>query len=488
MNAKQQHLSLPPSRTDEGKSTGPRTTRLRAFKRAVLAARFAALVLAVAVPSQLLAHALAQAPATRPVVASELDPLAQLASAREAYEDAMDRARAAVVEAFDRRLEQVRSKAVVAEADLEAVRKDRSAFLADGSLPEKGFPAGARFASETRLARKRLSAALSKAASDLRRQEATEPVAKLLVVELEKLQAESDVSAWGPDLLASMPAAARRIASDTTPVAVELVPPVPGSEPTEAASLPTDGYRIEIRARTDAPGAVVLDIPLPGGTRSVAVRTLPAGPDGTIRVLLSVRGDHVSADLGSARPVLDPADRSDGATRLLVRSEGGSLTLESVRIKPIKDAPAEAQPAAERTPRPDRGAAPRPAPVARPAVLAVADSLAKGDSFAGSRNDDDGKPMNATATVMSVGPNRLVLHVSEVNGTVWSYEFAIRRDKVALVGSRFIRGNQGGWTRSEVSGAGSLDGDTLTFTYQWRVNSAHVRNQRVNGTFTLTKN
>ncbi|MBX3357124.1 MAG: hypothetical protein KF745_01720 [Phycisphaeraceae bacterium] len=298
------------------------------------------------------------------------DAAAILSKSREQYERAMDDIRRAISAQLESKKEQAKKLKDNTEATAEVLEEIKE-FIATGAIPDTK-------------SREKLEQAYRKAASQMKKAYNDALLSpdgeRLFAADAAQFWSQWDLVPWGPDLVNSE----RTLAS---------------TDDTLVVDAESEGeYRVDVHGTCRGKGCVVLlDIPLADGRR-LRLPSLPID-DGPVRLLLSVREDHVSADLGFARPV-DLSTASNHETKgIEVSAANGAVVIESVRVKPIV-----------------AGSPPEPMdPAKRPADSRQpdnADPLPLNASGSGNLyNHNSQNPVNAQVTVIERDGSTVVLRV-----------------------------------------------------------------------------
>lgn len=253
-------------------------------------------------------------------------PDSKLAAARIKYESGMADLRKQVLKGIDAREQAQRSRASIDAAELEKIKQERTAFAEAGTLPASAANAKALIKQQRKQLLDAYKAAANQARSSKLKQD---DLATALDAEATSITGENDLAAWSDDRLAAN--AQRKLTA--------------GSEPGFQQTLDVDqSYRLELLAQTDAGTTLNLEIPTPKKTRVTVPVSCANG--GSVRVLLAVRDAAVSPELGVDHPVAPFASSDNDAAELQIKVLSGSVTLKSLKTKPIlaageEDAPAK---------------------------------------------------------------------------------------------------------------------------------------------------
>jgi len=280
--------------------------------------------------------------------------------------------------------------------------------------------------------------------------------------EADQFEKQSDIVGWGPNLTEKVSTEDRTLAPGGKPLTVEM--PVKGE------------YRLDIRAkRSGEAGTLTVEVPLVDGKR-LAIPAL-VGKDGNVRVLVTVREGFVGADLGVQRPVELSKAASGASTTMDLRAEGGSFSVESVRVKAVVQGVPEATQDVARTPK-DRD---KQKVAANPN-----DRLTEGTVLVGERKTGDGKIRpEVGAKIESRIGNTIVLVTERLDGKGKLVRTIELGSNGRLSPSAMIaRG--GPLTNFNVTtGSGTFDGTFLTLTTKAKLSGPGTTNNAFEDTLTL---
>jgi len=344
---------------------------------------------------------------------------AALASAHKTYESAMQGVRADIDRAVKKKLDAATKPGAVDNEALDAARAEKLAFEAEGKWPEGTDSERAR--GRAAAAAQALLGAYGRAVAAYTK-EGNEPLAQAIIQERKAFENRCDLTPWGPNLVKDKPDAERTLSSE-------------GPELTVEATLP-EGYRVEVTAKRNGDaGWLIVGVPLGHGER-LPVSSL-ADKDGIIHLLLSVRTDGISADLGAARPVeLSKAVAGKGLT---LRSQDGPILIESIRLKPILTGGPEAVAAKQ-----------KPDPKSKPKLDDPNDRYVAGKTWRG-RNKDGGM---STIKLTSRNGDRVEFELpGSFAGSLWRIGGRLRGGVVAVDDMDRIR-NPAGHPAVKVTGPG----------------------------------
>jgi hypothetical protein len=372
-----------------------------------------------------------------------------LTRSRLSYEDAMEQLRGHVLAALDHHLA-ARAAAPVRDrdelADLEAQRRG---FLEGGAWPRVARVENLRPRAD--VLRRGLLAAFDRARSASVRAGATAE-AEALDAAARQFATECDLAAFSPNLVQTLPEEQRRIAA--TPVRWVF------------DELQQARYRLELVAeRVAGNGSLTIGV-APAEGRKVDVQG-EAG-HATVRVLLSVRGAEVSADLGAGgAPRRTEEELAPGT--LVLRARAGEFRLSSVRVKPlaqVRTDPDEAdqQETAKATPPP------RPAPV-EPVRGASAADQERVDPFAvGTTWDGKWNEGSCSIAVVSRGQDSVTFQITRDNGAVFCVDCTTRQLSTRVEAVHHTKVPKGGAKRtlSGVDGGGYVSGDQFSLRFHCR--------------------
>ncbi len=249
-------------------------------------------------------------------LAQEVDKTGQILSrARVKYEYAMATLRRGV----DRRAVAAIDKASKANAPVDAIFKaqtDLDDFRTLGKLPKNATQD--RWMKEYAKASGAMSKAYARAIAGYAKS-GEDRLQLAVIAEAEQFGNLWDLVPWRPSFTEGMSAIDRSIMA--------------GGALTFENDLSGE-YRIEVKARRigDA-GTLSINLPLANGQRLI----LPAitNDDGDVRVILTVREDHVSADLGVDRPIDLNESGTEESYGLVISSEDAAFVILLVRVKPL---------------------------------------------------------------------------------------------------------------------------------------------------------
>lgn len=380
-----------------------------------------------------------------------------LARAREKYESGMETIRNGVLGDLDTELKRADRTNDNPLNAMEAAREQLRAFNATGTLPE--YP------------RKQLRENMYARAAQAMRDEYERAVklypslerldlADIVTAESRQFASYWDLGPWGENLIEGKSEAERTV--------------LPGSEPLTCPLDAASEYRIEIRAkRVGDLGAMSVELPFGEGKR-IAIPTL-ANDKGEFRVLLTVRSDHISADLGVQRPIdLAATVRSD-ARIIAMRASKGDVVVESVRVKPV----VAGEPASHSDANTSGTSG-----SSRDRVVA-SDLMPVGSVWRGSVRHNTHDDFDTRFEVKSVSGDRIIMSGSWIGRVKLEFGFKFDGTRLHLDSVR-EESNTGG-TRTQVSGSGEVSENGMATSYRWRVSGGSLRNQSVYGTMSLER-
>ncbi len=390
------------------------------------------------------------------VLGDEVDSLlSDLAAARVRYEAEMERQRIAVREAVAKHDEGLRRNPD--PAAIQSLKDALQQFEATGAYPSiAGVEA---IAKRVRKAERALQDAYERAEKACWKQK-QDSLAESLKAERERMSEEQDIVPFGDNLVALIDE--RKQVAGGVPCVVPINVEGRGA------------YRLEIVAkRVAGGGTLVITLPLPDGRRCTAHAT---GAVDDVRLLLSVRDELISADLGVTRPIAAAVGGEESPRSIALAARDGAFHVTSLRIKPILDAEPE------QAANPDDKAAPRREAPAKPDPAA---GLTKGSTWSGKRIAAGFGEIRVTATVVKRSDNDVEIKTPTVDGVgsvFWVLK--VKGDRLHLTGMRY----SGNRSRSyaDVSGEGKIEGDQLKFEYRCRFKTAK-RNTDESGTMNLTR-
>ncbi|MCG3131880.1 MAG: hypothetical protein FLDDKLPJ_02690 [Phycisphaerae bacterium] len=390
--------------------------------------------------------------------------IADLASARKRYEKYVTERSNEVLAACDKAENALRSKNATWE-EIEGVTKQREAFQSTGAWPASVNVASQlkRFIDHREYMVKNYETAIRESKKAM-----ADSIAKILEAERDAFQNESDITPWRP-LLSPKPDKPDSAAADSFVVGTDKKT-IPFGE------FATGAYKLELKAKRSegGEGPLHLRFPLPDG-RQGSAQALPDG-EKEYHVVLSIRDSLVSADLGIIRPLsIPPAEESENSNPsrdLVLWTDAGAVSVESVSIKPLRSA-TEAELEAKITPRPARDDS---GPLVRKVVDPAAE-LTEGSVWKG---EFDGEP-DQTLKVLSRSDNEVVVSVTRPRAPgTFMFCFGIKGDQLTL---KWMRGGAASEdvTFAGESGAGQIKGRQLRWTYSCRANFGHNGSRPRNG-------
>ena len=383
--------------------------------------------------------------AQRVAVAQSDDVTAQsLARARETYERSMEPIRDDINKAIMAKIARVSKPGKVDKDKQTQAEGESDAFKASGDWPDVTNATALKNRAATAGNAMRDAYAAARAAYTKANKHALRDAVR---DEADQFEKQSDIIPWKLNLIENLSTEDRTLAPGGKPLTVEM------SEKGE--------YRFEIRAkRSGEAGTLTVEVPLVDGKR-LAIPAL-VGKDGNVRVLVTVREGFIGADLGVQRPVELSKAASGASTTMDLRAEGGSFSVESVRVKAVvQGVPAATQDVAKKGPekRPESK------------VFRFTDHWAQGAKLSGDRVHGQGKPWDMSGTtVKEIGASRIVLNSPDEGGggnfrRDWVLDVSGGRIVVAAIR---VKG-PGSSSFQEVSGSGTITENTISFTYRYRI-------------------
>ncbi|MGE3107338.1 MAG: hypothetical protein AB7G11_15890 [Phycisphaerales bacterium] len=401
-----------------------------------------------------------------PAGAQQRDPVAQrLAAAREVYERKMESIRERVLGAIASAKRSARKPGTV-----EALDAARAGFISQGTWPDvSDLP---EFRRDAAKAAEAIRHAYARAMADYSRAEQDE-LAGAVEEDRRVFSLHADVIPWSPSLTALSPAAWKRVSTEPRTTAPD---PILAGE-----------YRIEILAvwlrsaesSSAPPATLLIDVPVSSG-RVLPVRAIPDAK-GDVHVILTVGEGAIAADLGVQRPVDLESARPD-EPRIRVRAEGGVFEVANIRIKPLVAGAPEALIAKPETDENTR--APRPAP-SSPLDDRLSAWLPLKGVWRGSRqNRDDKAILSCTVKISRPADDILVLHLDH-GDHVLAFDCRLEGDRITLTGVRQTKGAKA--IRRAPSGSGRVSEKYIEVNYFWFLDTADVKNQRIEGTLRVKR-
>lgn len=269
-----------------------------------------------------------------------------------------------------------------------------------------------------------------------------------VAAELDLFETHRDLVPWGEDLVASVAAERRTIGV--------------GGEPVTLVARVAGEYRLDLVGKAGEDPATV-EVVYPNAEGAFESVSVSAAPRMTFRLLLTIRNDAVSADLGMARPAEFSEAASEPDTGVIVATaKAGSITLTSARIKPVIDGvPDEPTPASAPAQRPAVSGPPKSNPGGRGTE---GDPLPVQSVWRG-RDRREGRTYSCVVRVSSRAEGGLaVLHVGHGN-KAWDMDVRLKNGQFEITGVR--PGNGVAAAIRDAKGTGSVKGGDMLLSYSW---------------------
>ena len=398
--------------------------------------------------------------APRVAVAQSNDVTAQsLAKARETYERSMETIRGDIDKAIKAKQARASKPGKVDNDKDKHADGESDAFKASGDWPDVTNATALKNRAATAGNAMRDAYAAARAAYIKANKDALRDAVR---DEADQFEKQSDIIPWKLNLIENLSIEDRTLAPGGKPLTLEL--PEMGE------------YRFEIRAKgSGEAGTLTVEVPLLDGKR-LAIPAL-VGKDGNVRVLVTVREGFIGADLGVQRPVDLSKAASGASTTMDLRAEGGSFSVESVRVKAV------VQGAREGTQ--DLARKPKDAPNQNDKPKDLLDYLPVGTKLDGRRTGTSGNPgfISITGEVTENNGKRVVIRINDNNSTIWDYAWELRGTaRVELTG---LVAEESTTLRTGPSGSGTVSDSGLSSSYEFKWSAGGIKNAKGSGRIEL---
>ncbi len=222
-------------------------------------------------------------------------------------------------------------------------------------------------------------------------------------------------------------------------------------------------YRLDVTAsRLNGSGVLSIEMSLPGVGKAILFPI--ADSNGKYRVLLTVRSETVSLDLGVERPAKVDTGSVGEARAVILKAEGGSFTIEKVHLKPV----IEGQPPSIE------------ARVNRPTERAPEERRGPENPFQTGRKWSGYWEGNGCDIEVVEGGDSPAIRISRANGAAFRLEGTVRNGVFSLRTIKHVKVATGGSARFFTSQSGTVtvrDGH-LFVNCTTRNHVGSIRNQR----------